>query len=178
MLIDVAQSEFPADAPKLHRGDVSLFAPELLFHLRFDGQTVAIPAGNVGRAETRHGFRLYDHILENLVERGAEMNRARRIGRTVVQDVCGALFSGFLNSLVKLSVLPLGENSRFVLRKVGLHGEIGPREVQGCFQVYRLRHQSWKSVLWRRFRACDPSGWLVRVSCFSILNTWNSGAQG
>src|SRR5438445_11183220 len=42
--------------------------------------------------------------------------------------------------------------------------------------------QAWTSVSEVRPLAavqgpCDPSGWLVRVSCFSILNTWNRGAQ-
>src|SRR5436853_7932655 len=113
MLIDVAQSEFPADTPKLHWSDAALFASELLFHLRLDRQTVAIPAGNVRRSKTSHGLRLHDHILQNLVERGAQMDCARRIRRTIVQHVCGVPFAGLLNPLVKLTVLPLGENARF-----------------------------------------------------------------
>src|SRR5207302_3667462 len=157
MLIDVAQSEFPADTPKLHWSDAAIFAAELLFHLRLDGQTMAVPARDIGRSETRHGLRLYDHILENLVERGAEMNRARRIRRTIVQDVCGTLISCLLNPLVKPSVLPLGENPRFVLRKVGLHRKIRPREIQSCFQG--LGHLSQSSVLWRRCGARLPGGY-------------------
>src|SRR5690242_13239371 len=155
MLIDVAQSEFAADTPELHGSDAALPA-QFLFYLGFDGQTMAIPAGDIRSSKTRHALRLYDHVFENLIKRRTEMDRTCRIWRTIMQHVCGALFSCLLDALIKLAVLPLSENSRLVLRKVGFHGEIRPREVQRRFQVHGLRHRSENSVLWRWFGTLRP----------------------
>ncbi len=153
MLIDVAQSEFPADAPKLHRSDAALLAAEFFLDLRLDGQAVAIPARNVRRSKAGHGFRLYDHVFENFVQGRAEMDRAGRVRWTVVQNVGRRLFSCLLNPFVKLVLLPLGEDARLVLRKIRLHGEIRPREIQRAFQVNGFRHLSENSILLRHFGA-------------------------
>ena len=57
-----------------------------LGNLEFDGQTVAIPAGNVRRAEAAQGLVFDDDVLENLVQRGADVDIAVGKGRAVVQD--------------------------------------------------------------------------------------------
>src|ERR1700685_756013 len=44
---------------------------ELLINFEFDGQTVAIPAGDIRRIEAGHGLGLDDKVFDNLVERGA-----------------------------------------------------------------------------------------------------------
>ncbi len=130
MLIHIAQREFAANPPKFRRGDAALLPAELLFHLRLDGQTMAIPSGDVGRAEAGHGLGLDDHVLENLVQGGSQVNRSRRIGRPIVQDVGRSVGPRLLNAVVKPVLLPLGQDSRLVLRKVGLHRESGLGEIQ------------------------------------------------
>ena len=49
-------------------------------------QPVAIPAGNVGRAFAAQGLILDDDVLENLVQRGADVDVAVGERRAVVQD--------------------------------------------------------------------------------------------
>ena len=72
------------------RGHFQFFAPQLLIHLDFDRQSVAIEAGNVGRVETRHGLRLDDKILQPFVQCVAQVNGAVGVGRAVVQQEIGA----------------------------------------------------------------------------------------
>ena len=64
-----------------------LLAAEFLVDLDFDGQAVAVPAGDVGRVEAGHGFGLDDEILEALVHRRAQVDGSAGVGRAVVQDV-------------------------------------------------------------------------------------------
>src|SRR5271170_169162 len=47
-----------------------------LLHLHLDRQPMAVPAGNVGRVVPIEGTRLDDDVLENLIDRVAQMNRA------------------------------------------------------------------------------------------------------
>ena len=75
-----------ADLERVH---LQLLAAERFIDLDFDGQAVTIPAGDVGRVETRHGARLDDEVLEALVESVAEMQGAVGVGRSVMQDVGG-----------------------------------------------------------------------------------------
>jgi hypothetical protein len=65
----------------------ALSSPEFAVDLDLDGQAVAVPAGHVGRIEALHGLRLDDEILEDFVERGAQVDVAVGVGRPVVQDV-------------------------------------------------------------------------------------------
>ena len=130
MLIHIAQREFAANAPKFHRGDAALFPAELLFHLRLDGQTMAIPSGDVRCSEAGHGLRFDHHVLENLVQGGSQVNCPCGIGWSIVQDIGRSVGARLLNAVVKAVLLPLGQNSRLILRKVGLHREIGLGEIQ------------------------------------------------
>ncbi len=68
-------------------GHLQLFAAELLVDLDLDGQAVAVVAGNVGRIEAGHGFRLDDEVLQALVQGVAEVDGAIGVRRTVVKKV-------------------------------------------------------------------------------------------
>ena len=95
--IDELFGVLAAGAADLDGGHVGLLAAEFVIDLDFDGQAVAIPAGHVGRIEAHHGFGLDDEVLEDLVERGAEMDAAVGVGRAVVEDVGGASGAGGAN---------------------------------------------------------------------------------
>ena len=116
--------------------DMVAFAlAEFLIDFEFDGQAVAIPAGDVGRVETGHGFRFDDEILEYFVEGGAEVDVAVGVGRAVVQDVLLAAGAGLANGLIEVVGFPFGEHFRLGGGKVGLHREIGFGEVDRLFEV-------------------------------------------
>ena len=84
VLLDVLQRIFPAAPPELGWRHFSLPA-QLLFHLGFDRQTVAVPSGNVRRVVSGHAFRLHDHIFQYLVQPGAQVNRPGGIRRPIVE---------------------------------------------------------------------------------------------
>jgi hypothetical protein len=57
----------PAAAPNLHLGQFQLLGLQLLVHLVFDGQPVAVPAGHIGAIKTHHLPGLDDNVFQNLV---------------------------------------------------------------------------------------------------------------
>src|SRR5690349_13556964 len=61
-------------------------ATSFLYHLVFDWKPVAVPAGNVRRAITRHGLGFHHQVLEDLVQRRAHVDVAVGERRAVVKD--------------------------------------------------------------------------------------------
>jgi hypothetical protein len=84
VLFDVTRRKFATQLSELRRRNFA-FAAQFLFHLCFDRQAVAIPAGNVRRVVASHALRLDDQVFQNFVQAGAEVNRPGRIGRPVVK---------------------------------------------------------------------------------------------
>ena len=58
----------------------------LLLDLPLDRQAVAVPAGDVVGVVAGHLARAVDDVLVDLVQRGADMDVAVRVGRAVMQD--------------------------------------------------------------------------------------------
>src|SRR5580704_9651003 len=94
VLLDKARGELTAELSKLSGGNFP-FSTELFFDLGFDGQAVAVPAGNVGSVMPCHAFRSNDQILEYFVEAGAEMDFARGIRRAIMQNEKGLACARF-----------------------------------------------------------------------------------
>ena len=76
-----------AELPHLQLGDLVLLRAQILLHLQFDGETVAVPAGDVGGLEAAHPLALEDDVLQDLVEGMADMDMAVGIGGAVMEDV-------------------------------------------------------------------------------------------
>ena len=125
---------FGADVAGLH---LQLFAAQFFVDFDFDGQAVAIPAGDVGGVESSHGLGLDDEILEAFVHGGAHVDGATGVGRAVVQDEAGRAFAGLADALVDAGLLPVLEHFGLVLGQVGLHGEGGFGQIDGGFQFKR-----------------------------------------
>ncbi|SLM48254.1 protein of unknown function [Nitrospira japonica] len=138
--LDVAEllGIFPAE-PADRRGieGLLLFA-EILQHLMLDRQTMAIPTRHIRHVKARHGFRLDDDVLENLVQGVADMNSAVGIRRTVVEDVAGPPLPGLLDLFVQAFLFPPSQQFGFPLRQVRLHGKIGFGQIKRCFVVHRF----------------------------------------
>ena len=128
--IDVLLGVFAAGTTDLDGIHVELFAAELLVHFDFDGETVAVPAGDEGGVEAGHGFGLDDEIFYALVEGVAEMDGAVGVGWAVVQDVFGRAGAGGADMAVEIFALPRGEAGGLVGRQVRLHGKAGLGEVE------------------------------------------------
>ncbi len=116
-------------------GHGGLALAEFGVDLQFDGQAVAVPAGDVGGVEAGHGLGLDDEVLQDLVECGAEVDVAVGVGRAVVKDELGAAGAGFADAAVEVRLLPALENFGLVGGEVRLHGEIVRRQVDRLLQV-------------------------------------------
>jgi hypothetical protein len=91
--------------------------------LVFDRQAVAVPARHIGRVETGQRPRADDDVLEDLVDRVANVNVAVGVGRAVVQDEARAPLRGFADLLVELFLLPVGDP--FAVRGLARSPRIG-----------------------------------------------------
>ncbi len=137
--VDILLRVLAAGAADLHRRHLRLLRPELVIDLDLDGQAVAIPARNVGRIEARHGLRFDDKILEDFIERGAQVNPPVGVRRPVVQHVSGPARARGANLVIQLLLLPPRQHLRLGLRQVGLHGESGRWQIDRLLQHYVLR---------------------------------------
>ena len=85
--VDPVFGELPALAPELDDGDGVLVlagGAVLLLDLPFDRQAVAVPAWDVVGVLAQHLLRAIDHVLQDLVEGGADMDVTVGIGRAVM----------------------------------------------------------------------------------------------
>ena len=96
-----------ADGDGVH---LEFFSTELLVYFNFDGEAVAVPAGDVGGVEAGHGLGFDDEVLDALVEGVAEMDSSVGVGRAVVEDIFRGPGSGgadLVESLIAIeSFLP------------------------------------------------------------------------
>src|SRR2546422_274189 len=82
-----------------------------------------------------------------------------RYGRAALRDPEGAVRGDLAEALVHPELLPPGEHLRLALRKVGLHGEGGFRQVQRGFVVHGSDHESYHGVPEAAHaRSASPSG--------------------
>ena len=103
---------------------------ELLLDLDLDRHAVAVPARHVARVEAGHVAALDDDVLEDLVDRVADVDVAVGVRRPVVQHEHRAALRGLADALVDAFVLPLLRPLRFALRQVAAHRERRVRQVQ------------------------------------------------
>src|SRR5450830_1423977 len=99
------------------------------FDFVFDRQAVAVPARDIRRVETRKGLRADDHVLENLVQRMTDVNRAVGVRRAVVQDEFRTILANLAQLSVQANTVPALQDLRFALWQAGLHWEGGVRKV-------------------------------------------------
>ena len=130
-----------AGAPDFHHRHAGLPRAELLIHVDFNWQTVAIPAGDKGRVETRQGFRLDDQIFQDLGQRRAQVQSAVGVRRTIVKREDRGALAALANALIKSFLPPPVEPLWLVRRKVGLHEKGSLGEIESGFQVERHGHE-------------------------------------
>ncbi len=92
------------------RVHVELLAAQQVVHLDLDGQSVAVPAGHVGRVEAAHAARLDDEVLQRLVQRSAQMDGTVGVGWAVVHHVDGLPFVRLADAVVNPHFLPSFEH--------------------------------------------------------------------
>lgn len=110
---------------------VQLFLAILLLDLPLDRQPVTVPAGDVGRVLALQRLGADDHVLQDMVERMADVHVAIRVRRTVVEDELVAALAAFADLPFEIALDPFRQNLRFLLRQAGLHREVGLGQEDG-----------------------------------------------
>ena len=135
---------FGAELDRIDIVLVELLLAVLFLDLPLDGEAVAIPAGDVRRILAEQRLGANDHVLEDVVERVADVDVAIGIGRAIVEDELRRAGAGFTELAVKVFRLPPGEDGRLLLGEAGLHREVGLRQEDGASVVallgFRLGH--------------------------------------
>src|SRR5438128_5951964 len=135
VLLGVLAAE-PADLDLAER---LLLAAQFLQDLMLDRQPVAVPARHERHLVAFHSLGLDDDVLEDLVQRVADVDAAVGIRRAVVQHEEGPAAPGLLDPLIEAFALPAGQDLRLALREIGLHGKISLGEIQRSLVVHVLR---------------------------------------
>ncbi len=107
----------------------------LLLDLPLDRQAVAVPAGDVVGVVAGHLAGAVDHVLVDLVQRGADVDVAVRIGRAVVEDEFRPPARGLPDLRPEVHLVPARQDLRLPLRQVAAHREGGPRQEDGVAVV-------------------------------------------
>ncbi len=102
-----------------------------LLDLPFDRQAVTVPARHVIGIEAQHLLAARHHVLQDLVERGADMDVAVGVGRAVMQDEFALALRGLAQLAVEVFLLPARQQNRLALGQAGAHREFGLRQEQG-----------------------------------------------
>ena len=105
------------------------------FDLVLNRQAVAIPAWHVGRIEAGQRLRFDNDVLEDLVDRMANVDVAVGVGWAIVQDELWPAGCLGANLLIQLALLPLGKHARFALGQIAAHRKAGIRQVEGILVV-------------------------------------------
>src|SRR3989441_673725 len=113
-----------------------LLGAQLLQDLMLDRQPVAVPAGDERHLVVLHRLGLDDDVLEDLVQRVANVDTAVGIRRTIVQHVEGPAAPGLLDALIEVLALPASQDLRLALREIGLHGKVSLGEIQRGLVVH------------------------------------------
>ena len=141
LTLDLLGGESAAQLTHTVGGDV-LAVP--LLDLVFDRQAVTIPPRDVGRVETGQRLRTNDDVLEDLVDRVADMNVAIGVGRTVVENETRAALRGRADTLVDVVLLPGGNPARFASGEVAAHGKWRVSQIEGFLVVSHNGSHNWK----------------------------------
>ena len=164
--IDPALGEFAAFLTEGHNIDIVLvqtLGAILLFDLPFDRQAVAIPTGHIARVAAHHLLAANHHILEDLVQRVADVQMAVGVGRAVMQGEIAA--SGlFAQAVIDPDLLPAGQPVGFALGQACAHGKIGFGQEDGVAVV------SFRRIGFGRIGA-------HRMRSFIAMGVWRAGAR-
>src|SRR5690606_22767666 len=127
--LDLRLRVFAALLPELGRVELDADLAVLLLDRDLDRQAVAVPARAVRRIEAGQVARLDDDVLEDLVDRVAEGDRAVGVRRAVVQHEQRAALGVGAQLLVEAFGFPAREDVGLAARQVAAHGEVGGGQV-------------------------------------------------
>src|SRR5690606_21699312 len=116
--LDLRLRVLAALLPELDRIELHPDLAVLLLDRDLDRQAVAVPARHVGRVEAREVLRLDDDVLEDLVDRMAQVDRAIGIRWSVVQHEQRPSRRVFAQLCIQALALPAIERGWLALGQV------------------------------------------------------------
>ncbi len=131
--IDPMLGEGAALAAELDRRHLVLVAALgaiLLLDFPLDRQAVAVPARHVIGVMAKHLLRARDEILQDLVQRMADMDIAIGVGRAVVKHEFRPALRRLAQALVEAQLAPAREQLRLLFRQAGAHRKIRLRQIE------------------------------------------------
>ena len=131
---------FGAELQDRHGVLVAAGLAVFLLDLPLDGQAVTVPPRDVEPVEAGHLAAAVDDVLQDLVERMADMEVAVGVGRAVMEDEFFPPPGGFADALPDPHAGPAGEDGRLLFRQVPAHGKGRRREEHGVAVVSGLAH--------------------------------------
>ena len=135
---DPMGGEFPAfiaELDDIHLVLVLTGFAVFFFDLPFDGQAVAIPAGDVMGVHALHLPGAVDDVLQDLVQGMADMQMAVRIGRAIMQHELFAALARLAQALEQTDFGPSRQQIRLFLRQASFHGKVGLGQENIVFYV-------------------------------------------
>ncbi len=135
--VDIGFGIFHAVIPEFRRLNGFLVLTAFPEDPELYGQSMSIPARDIGCTISPHPFIFWYEILENLVEGRSDMNIPVGIGRAVVEYEGFLVLSGFHEGLVKLHGIPELQPLRLLPGKIGPHGKGCLWKVQRFFIIVR-----------------------------------------
>ena len=101
-----------------------------LFDLHLDRHAVAVPSGHIRRIESGKLPALDDDVLEDLVQRLADVNIVVGVRRSIVQHELRSPAARCSNSLVHPAPLPFLYPDRLTSREIAAHGKRRIRKIE------------------------------------------------
>ena len=154
---------FGAEGDDRHRVLVAALGAILLLDPPFDRQPMAVPSGDVEGVEPGHLVRAVDDVLEDLVERRADMQVAVGVGRPVMEDEERPAAALPPELSPEIPLRPAGEGARFELAELAPHRKRGRGQEHGvAVIVSAFGHHWFQGSRVRRAGAADMGekyGW-------------------
>ncbi|CEG09334.1 hypothetical protein BN961_02759 [Afipia felis] len=107
-----------------HRVLVLALGAVAFFDLPLDRQAVAVPARHVVGIVAEHLLALGHKVLEDLIERVADMDVAVGVGRPIMQHEFRTVLGLLAQPLVQADLVPARQEVRLALRQARAHREV------------------------------------------------------
>jgi hypothetical protein len=98
---------------------------------------VTIPPRNILTIASGHKLRLYDEVLQDLIQGGPDVNVPIGIRGAIVENIFGSSFRQPAYVMINFLGLPFLQYLRLFLYQICLHGKVGFGEVQ-CMAIIHL----------------------------------------
>src|SRR2546423_9003914 len=135
LTLEGIRGKFATRATDAERRHLLFLFAKFALNVELDRQTMTVIAGHVWRIVAEHRARLYDEILQDLIERRAEVNVGVRVWGTIVKNEFFRVCASFANQPIKIHFGPFFQARRLGLRKVRLLRELRLWQVDRLLQV-------------------------------------------